>query len=1168
MSTREFVHLHVHSEYSLLSATSRVKDLVAKAAEYGMKSVALTDMGNLFAAIEFYYQCQQKKIKPILGCDLFVAPTSRFERSKHGLPFASHPLVVLCENNTGYKNLLKLVSAGYLEGFFYKPRVDKELLRAHHEGLIALSGALHSELPHLINIGQGAKAREAAREYVEIFGKDNFFIELIDSKLRDQDKVNAELRNIAAELGIGLVAANNVLYTNRKDANALEAVICIQDRKTLQDEDRFRIHTTENFFKSPAEMWSSFADLPEACENTVKIADRCDVKIDFKTLHLPFFATPGNIPPADYLKQLTFAGAEKRYGKPLKPEVKDRIEFELGVIGKLGYDSYFLIVWDFVRFAREKGIPVGPGRGSAAGSVISYCLGITNLDPLRYNLLFERFLNPDRVTMPDIDIDFCYNRREEVIQYVTEKYSKDNVSQIITFGTMLAKGVLRDVGRVLGIAYADVDKIAKLVPNELGITLADALEKEPALKELSKATPQNVQLFELAKALEGLPRHAGLHAAGVVISKEPLSENTPLFKSSDDQISTQYPMNSLEKLNILKMDFLGLRTLTVIDDAVKIIKRTRKFDLDLNAIPIDDPATLELLGKAQTSGVFQVESSGMRDILRKLKPSRFEDLIAVLALYRPGPIGSGMVDDFIQRKNGKVKFKYDHPLLEPILSETYGIMVYQEQIMKVASSLAGFSLAQADSLRRAVSKKKPELTEQQKKPFVEGSVKNGVPEKLAERIFELIDYFSGYGFNKSHSAAYAVVSWQTAYLKAHYPVEFMTALLTSEKDNTDKIVQYIEETKKMGIQVLPPDVNTSFPSFTVVDIGSEGRGGAIRFGLAAVKNVGQAAIDSVIQGRVKHGPFKSLHDFCERVDSRAVNRKTIESLIKVGAFDTMGGHRAQLAAALDGAMAHAGELQRDRGRGQLSLFDMGGASAFASAATDLPAVAEWSDTERLSYEKELLGFYVTGHPLDRHKRDLQKYSAGALNDLAKFKNAADLDEEMSPRERGKKEILLGGLISGLRLTVTKKNNERMAIVTLEDLHGKIEVMVWPKVFAEYGQLLKQDAIVFIKGRIEWEEDLPRLIASEVHSVQSVASRMTRSVLIEFKPETTNEDSLHKVQSVLAQNTGPTPVYLSFIDPQGNRNDMIIDRSLYVSPNQEFVENVEKLLGEGSVHLQV
>jgi len=1163
MSNREFVHLHVHSEYSLLSSTCRVKDLVAKAVETGMKAVALTDMGNLFAAIEFYYQCQQKKIKPILGCDLFVAPVSRFDRAKYGLPFASHPLVVLCENNTGYKNLLKLVSAGYLEGFFYKPRVDKELLRAHHEGLIALSGSLLSELPHLINIGQPAKAREAAREYVEIFGKDNFFIELIDSKLRDQDKVNAELRNIASELGIGVVAGNNVLYTNRKDAHALEAVICIQDRKTLQDEDRFRIHTTENFFKSPSEMWSSFEDLPEACENTVRIADRCDVKIDFKTLHLPFFETPDGLTPGQYLKRLTTAGAEKRYGKPVPKEVADRIDFELGVIGKLGYDSYFLIVWDFVRFAREKGIPVGPGRGSAAGSVISYCLGITNLDPLKYNLLFERFLNPDRVTMPDIDIDFCFERRDEVIQYVTEKYSKDNVSQIITFGTMLAKGVLRDVGRVLGIPYADVDKIAKLVPQELGITLADALEKEPELKALASANSQNKQLFELAKALEGLPRHAGLHAAGVVISKEALIENTPLFKSSDDQISTQYPMNSLEKLNILKMDFLGLRTLTVIDDAIKIIKRTRKIDLDINTIPIDDPATLELLGKAQTSGVFQVESSGMRDILRKLKPSRFEDLIAVLALYRPGPIGSGMVDDFIQRKNGKVKVKYDHPLLEPILSETYGIMVYQEQIMKVASSLAGFSLAQADSLRRAVSKKKPELTEQQKKPFVEGSVKNGVPEKVAERIFELIDYFSGYGFNKSHSAAYAVVSWQTAYLKAHYPVEFMTALLTSEKDNTDKIVQYIEECKKMGIKVLPPDVNTSFPSFTVVGFGREDA--AIRFGLAAVKNVGQAAIDSVIQGRVKNGPFKSLHDFCERVDSRAVNRKTIESLIKCGAFDTMGAHRAQLAAGLDGAMAHAAELQRDRERGQFSLFDLGGGGAgttFQSGATDLPQTAEWNDTERLGYEKELIGFYVTGHPLDRHKRDLQNYSAGALNDLVKFK-----DREVEG-ERSKNDILLGGLISAIRITVTKKNQERMAIVTLEDLHGKLEVMVWPKVYAECAPLLKQDAIVFIKGRLEWEEDQPRMIASEIHSVSSIAGRMTRSVLIEFKPESTSEENLHKVQTVLAQNTGPTPVYISFVDAYGVRNDMIIDRSLYVSPNQEFLESVEKVLGEGSVHLQV
>ncbi|MBF0254783.1 MAG: DNA polymerase III subunit alpha, partial [Candidatus Omnitrophica bacterium] len=719
----DFVHLHVHSVFSLLSSVCRIKDLAQAAADHKMSAVALTDYGNLFGAVEFYEACRKSGVKPIIGCDIFVAPESRLERSTHGLPFASYPLVLLCENEQGYRNLVKLVSAGYLEGFYYRPRVDKELLRRHHEGLIALSGAISSEIPHLLNIGQTKRAQETIQEYREIFGPNNFYLEIQDSKLRDQDRLNREMVRFSRELDVPLVATANVFYMKPKEAEALEVIYCIQNQNTLQDEGRFRVQATENYFKSPEAMRRSFGELPESLENTVRIAERCNFEFDFKTVHLPYFATPEKMTPKAYLRRLTMEGAERRYGN-FSDEVTRRIEHELTVIGNLGYDSYFLIVWDFVRFARDKGIPVGPGRGSAAGSVVSYCLGITSIDPLRYNLIFERFLNPDRISMPDIDIDFCYEKRDEVIRYVSDKYSQDNVAQIITFGTMMAKGVLRDVGRVMAMPYADVDRIAKLVPAELNITLAEALIQESRLSELVQADPGVRRLFEFAKAIEGMPRHASTHAAGVVISEQPLTESVPLFKTSDGQVSTMFPMSALEKLNILKMDFLGLRTLTVIDDTLKIIKRTRKTDLDLVNLKMEDALTFEELSKAHSIGVFQLESSGMRDILRKLRPDKFEDLIAVLALFRPGPIGSGMVDDFIRRKNGTTRIKYDHPKLEPILKDTYGIMVYQEQIMQIVSALAGFSLAEADSLRRAISKKKPEVIEMTKRQFVEGAEKN------------------------------------------------------------------------------------------------------------------------------------------------------------------------------------------------------------------------------------------------------------------------------------------------------------------------------------------------------------------------------------------------------------------------------------------------------------
>jgi DNA polymerase-3 subunit alpha len=1144
-----FVHLHVHSEFSLLNATCRIKDLVKRAVKYQMPALALTDLGNCFAAIDFFTTCEANGIKPILGCEIFVAPKDRFERKTHGIKGASYPLVLLCENNTGWQNLIKLVSAGYTEGFYYKPRIDKSLLKEHSEGLIGLSGAISSELPHLINTNQNKAALAAAKEYNDIFGQNNYFIEFQQTQLRDQGKVTEGLKSIAEELNIPMVATNNVFFMDKKDSEALEAVYCVQNQNTLLDEDRQKVYTNEIYFKSPEEMTEAFKAMPEAIENTVKIADRCNVEIDFKTVHLPRFETEDNMTDKEYLRKLTMEGAIKRYGQTLPKEVTDRIEHELKVISDLGYDSYFLIVWDFVRFSAENSIPVGPGRGSAAGSVISYCLGITDLDPLKYDLLFERFLNPERVSMPDIDIDFCYVRRDEVIQYVSNKYSVENVAQIITFGTMLAKGVIRDIGRVLGMPYSDVDAIAKLVPNELGITLEGAIEKEPELKKLIASNRQIAHLFKLCRSLEGLPRHASTHAAGVVISGKKLTANVPLFRTSDGQISTQFTMGALEKINILKFDFLGLRTLTVIYDTLKEIKRYRDIDVNIKTIPIDDVKTYDMLSQAEAIGIFQLESSGMRDILRKLKPDRFEDLIAILALYRPGPIGSGMVDDFIKRKSGAVTFKYDHPLLEPILADTYGIMVYQEQIMKIVSSLAKFSLAQADSLRRAISKKKPEIIELQKKLFVEGCVKNNITAKLADKIFELIMHFAGYGFNKSHSAAYALVSYQTAYLKCNYPVEFMTALLSSERDNTDKVVLYVEECKRMGVDVLPPDINESYPTFSVINDET------IRFGIAAVKNVGQAAIENIILHRNRYGHFKTLHEFCEEVDSRAVNRKTIESLIRCGGFDSILPNRAQLVAGLDSAMAHASEMQKDKQSGQLSLFDTASTGmGFNQSIRSLPEVEEWPELTKLQAEKELLGFYVSGHPIQRFEKLFLRYT-----DVT--------SESMTKKEEGS-EILYGGLLSKIKFTITKKKQERMAIISIEDLNGSVEALVFPRAFEQCGHLLTQDSILFFRGRVDRKEDSPKLIISNIFTPETIANSMTQSVTLSLSQSMSNDESFTAIQQVLGKHAGQTPVYLNMHHEDGSESDMLIDRSLYIAPTQNFIDSIEQLLGTGSVHLQI
>ena len=859
MPHSEFIHLHLHTQFSLLDGACRIPELLSLAKEYRMDSLAITDHGNMFGAIDFYLEAQKAGIKPIIGCETYVAPGSRLDKTSGNIEEASFHLILLAKDESGYENLMKLVSSAYLEGFYYRPRIDKEILSRHAKGLIGLSACLKGEIPSLLKQERFNDALKCADTYLNILGKDNFFLELQENSIPEQTKVNQGLVRIGKELQIPLVATNDVHYLTKERASAHEALLCIQTQTTLDDPNRMRFQTDEFYFKSPQEMKKRFKDFPEAIENTLEIASRCNLELDFKQTHLPKYTPPAGETKEEFLGKLCEEGLKRRYSK-ITPQIRTRVEEELKTITKMGFVSYFLIVWDFIHYAKNKGIPVGPGRGSAAGSLISFLLGITDLDPLKYGLLFERFLNPQRMGLPDIDIDFCYERRQEVIEYVTQKYGQENVAQIITFGTMQARAVIRDVGRVMGLSYADVDRIAKMIPAELDITLKKALESEPELNNLYKNDPQINKLITIGLALEGLNRHASVHAAGVVIADRPLSCYSPLFKSSDNQITTGFSMSVLEKIGLLKVDFLGLRTLTVIDQALKIIKETTGKSIDIDTLSLEDKNTYKLLCSAQTIGIFQIESSGMRDLLKKLEPERFEDLIALLALYRPGPIGSGMLDDFIKRKHNLIPIRYEHPKLEPILKETYGIMVYQEQIMQAASALAGFTLAQADILRKAMGKKIPEVMEKQRSSFILGCTKNGIKETTAAKIFDLIEYFSGYGFNKSHSTAYALISYRTAYLKANYLVEFMTALLTSERDNTDKIVEYVSEAQRMGIKVLPPDINESSGVFRPVGDRS------IRFGLLAVKNVGAGAVESIIEARNKTGKFLSLEDLCQKID--------------------------------------------------------------------------------------------------------------------------------------------------------------------------------------------------------------------------------------------------------------------------------------------------------------
>jgi DNA polymerase-3 subunit alpha len=1133
MEHSDFVHLHVHTQYSLLDGACPLERLVSKSVQHKLPALAMTDHGNIFGAIKFYNLCMKNGIKPIIGCEVYVASGSRFDKDyKPGLDDNYH-LILLAKDEEGYANLVRLVSLAHLEGFYYKPRLDKELLGQYNQGLIASSACLKGEIPSAISAGDISRAYKLADDYLNIFGKGNFYLELMENGLPEQKKANEVLLKISKDLDIPVVATNDIHYLEKEEAFAHEALLAIQTQTTLSDPNRFKFNSDTFYFRTPAEMKEIFKEIPEAIRNTLEITQKCNLTLDFSKIHLPHFPVPGGKTDEEYLEQICYKNLKERYPKDFK-EAYRRLKYELSIIKKTGFASYFLIIWDLVKFAKENHIPVGPGRGSAAGSIVSYILRITDIDPLSYDLLFERFLNPARISMPDIDIDFCYEKRAEVLEYVGKKYGKESVAQIITFGTMLARAVVRDVGRVMGFSYSEVDRIAKMVPYSVGqhTTLKEAIATGPELAQAYGADPRVKRLIDVAMQLEGLSRHASTHAAGVVISDKPLIERIPLTRGTEGEVVTGFDMGSLEKTGLLKMDFLGLKTLTVIEETTKIIRRTRGIDLDITAIPLDDKKTFSLLTKGNTIGVFQLESRGMREILQKIHPSKFEDLVAVLALYRPGPLGSGMVDDFINRKQGRRNISYIHPKLEPILKKTYGIILYQEQIMQIVSTLAGFDMARADLLRKAIGKKIPEIMEEQRHLFMEGCRKNNIPQSVANQIFDLIDYFSGYGFNKSHSTAYALISYRTAYLKANFPVEFMAALLTSERNNTDKVVEYVNESGRMKINVLAPDINTSFANFTV----TEDRN--IRFGLMAIKNVGKAALESIIEER-KKDKFASIFDFCERVDSRSVNKKVIESLIKSGAMDSFGLRRAQMVAILDNAL-HKGGKKKDTS--QLTLFSE------TQDAEIVPDIQEWPLQQILNFEKSLLGIYLTSHPL-------HTYSS-----LINFINREKI---FSLYELGRRQdVTITGVVEKVRMITTRKRGERMAIVKIEDETASIEVFVFPRLFEEVGMYLREKVVLIMKGSIEAKDKVPKLLASKVIPIDRVSENIKEmNILVKNR-----EFPLDKLRKIFINNKGDIPVFFSFPDSKMQGIKVKTGNKFCVSVNEQALKEVGSVVGQENLSL--
>ena len=1128
-----FAHLHVHTEYSLLDGASRVKELIRRTKELGMDSVAITDHGVMYGAVRFYKEAKAQGIHPVIGCEVYLAPGMRQERAEVDGTRYYH-LILLAENETGYRNLVELISLANIEGYYYKPRIDKELLRQYHDGVIALSACVAGEIPQAILRGNNERAEALIAEYVEIFGQDNFFLEIQDHGLPEEKTVNRALRELAKKYDIGLVATNDVHYVHADDSEFHDILLCVQTGRTINDPDRMRFSGPDYYLKSEEEMAALFADYPEALENTAKIAARCQVDFTFGELQLPFYPLPEHFESDDaYLRALCEERLSSRYAD-VTDEIRTRLDYELGVIHGMGYASYFLIVWDFINYARGHGVEVGPGRGSAAGSIVAYLLGITNIDPLRYALLFERFLNPERVSMPDIDIDFDDINRGRVISYVKERYGEDHVAQIATFGTMGAKGAIRDVGRVLEMSFSEVSAITKLVPAELNITLERALKESSDFRRLYDEDESVRRVIDLARRIEGLPRNISIHAAGVVIAKEPLASQVPVWVS-EGTLVTEFDKDDVEALGLLKMDFLGLRTLTIIADTVRHVRASHGIELDVDAIPLVDEKTSQMLCDGDTGAVFQMESAGMTNLVKDLQPKGFVDLIPTVALYRPGPLGSGMVTDFIDGLHGKKEVVYMHPLLEPILKETFGVVLYQEQVMQIVQVLAGFSLGQADLLRRAMGKKKHDLLMAQKEIFLQGCAKNGIEASLANHIFDLLTHFADYGFNKSHSAAYGLLAWQTAYLKAHYPVEFMAGVLTSIMDKTDKIPVYIQLCRQMGIKILPPDINSSAATFGIED-------GAIRFGLAAVRNVGENAIVSMERVRAEGGKFRSLVDFCARVDMRAVNRRALESLIKCGAFDSIGTERNQLLASLDAAMQDAARRQRDVLSGQGGLFGeetMEEVQQIAVSADVPPSTAR----ERLTWEKEATGFYITGHPLDDYSDTLS-----ALLSIGEIPNTVRKDRQL---------VRIGGILTSTKRFTTKKG-DTMLFAELEDFSGKIEVTVFPRVFYAHVSALEPDAIIVVEGRVDTTGEEPKLLAEEIWRMNEYRSSF-------YLIPQTNADRRTlwtAMQEIFAAHPGDHPVYV-----QSEGRWRRLGETYWIDGSKEAQSALTRLMGESAVKMR-
>ena len=1108
-----FAHLHVHTEFSLLDGSNKIKEYVSRVKELGMNSAAITDHGVMYGVIDFYREAKKQGINPILGCEVYVAPNSRFDREITGGDDRYYHLVLLAENEEGYANLTKIVSKGFVEGYYYKPRVDKELLRKYHKGIIALSACLAGEVARFLTKGLYEEAKKTALEYQEIFGEGNFFLELQDHGIPEQGLVNQQLFKMSEETGIELVATNDIHYTYAEDAKPHDILLCIQTGKKLSDENRMRYDGGQYYVKSEEEMLRLFPYAKQALENTQKIADRCHVEIEFGVTKLPKYDVPDGYTSWEYLQKLCYEGLEKRYGDPSE-ELKERLSYELETIHQMGYVDYFLIVWDFIKYAKDHGISVGPGRGSAAGSIVSYCLEITTIDPIRYQLLFERFLNPERVSMPDIDVDFCYERRQEVIDYVTRKYGKDCVAQIVTFGTLAARGVIRDVGRVMDLPYAYVDSISKMIPQELGITIDKALKMNPDLKKLYDTDETVTNLIDMAKRLEGLPRHCSMHAAGVVICQKPVDEYVPLSRAADGTITTQFIMTTLEELGLLKMDFLGLRTLTVIQNAV-LLARRKQPELNINQIDYNDQKVLDYIGTGKTDGVFQLESAGMKGFMKELKPHNLEDVIAGISLYRPGPMD--FIPQYIRGKNDSSSITYDCPQLEPILAPTYGCIVYQEQVMQIVRDLAGYSLGRSDLLRRAMSKKKAAVMEKERKIFiygdeetgVPGCIKNGIDEQTANKIYDEMIDFAKYAFNKSHAAAYAVVSYQTAWLKYYFPVEYMAALMTSVIDNPSKVSEYIYACRQMNIKILPPDINKGEANFSV-------DGGDIRYGLAAIKSIGRPVIKAIVEDREELGLFQNLEDFITRLSAKNIlNKRTIENLIKAGALDTLGGTRKQFMSIYVQIVDHVTQEKKNSMVGQMTLFDLVSEDQKEEFQIRMPDVGEYSKETLLAFEKEVLGIYVSGHPLEAYEEKWKKSISATTADF-------QLDEETGRTKvhDGAKEII-GGMITEKTIKHTK-TNQMMAFITVEDLLGTVEVVVFPRDYEKNRDYLEVDSKVFVRGRVSEEDDKPsKMICEKIIPFE----RTKKELWIQFPDKATFLDEEQIVYGYLADSDGDDEVMI-------------------------------------------